>query len=111
MTLTTFRDDEPAEPVPPPADVIGSFEDWLLDIVTLDGVTTIVGFSIHRQSPIDKWVRHQGLSEEWARNNEVVRAYNWLVSRVLDVDKAIPAYQALALLNYLKTMFRYQPAL
>lgn len=102
--------DEPYDPTDI-ADVLGLFGNWLLDLVSANGVSSIAGYSQWHQTPIDLWVMAQGYTWEWADRHPVIREYRRLIEAVHNKHStAIPAYEALAILSLLKTLIRYRMA-
>ena len=90
-------------------DVLGEFENWLLDLVALDGVYTTVGRAQWHACPIDKWVQSRKFAWGWADAHPVIREYRRLVGDIhKDFTLPIPAYEALAVLSLLKTLIRYR---
>lgn len=107
MKMLTAEAAQP-EHTPSSDEILHEFEDWLLDLVNLRGMTVGIGKNQYRACPIDLWILSQGFSWAWADAIDVIQAYRRVVNRLVDGGTDISAYQALAILNYVKTMYRYR---
>lgn len=107
--ITPAGQEEPPEDTIYVVDILGEFENWLLDLVVLDGVRTEVGTNSWHQCPIDLWVKSRKFNWEWADLHPLIREYRRLIDAIHpSTFTPIPAYEALAILSLLKTLIRYR---
>ena len=90
-------------------DLLGTFENWLLDLVSANGIASVAGYAQWHRTPIDLWVLSQGYSWDWADKHPIIREYRRLTEAVHNSFEApVLAYEALAVLSLMRTLIRYR---